>query len=132
MIGTLGNIVFEVAEGNVKTFRDLSFTHSANYTEHKILGRTGLVEFTGLNAMTCSLKIDLNASLGVNTEQELEALAEILTEHESVDFVLDGQPIGSGQWIIENMTTTANMIDNKGAIISATVSLTLKEYNEEG
>lgn len=131
MLGTLGNIVFEVAEGNVKTFRDLSFTHSANYTEHKILGRNGLVEFTGLNASSCTFKMVLDASLGVNPEQELEGLAELLNGHEAAEFVLDGQPVGTGQWVIESMNVTADIVDNQGGIVRASVSVTLKEYHEE-
>ncbi len=128
MIGTLGSVIFEVSEDSIKTFRDLSFSRQANYTEHAIINSKGLLEFTGLKANTCSLKIILDASLGLNPLKELDTLRKMLNNHEAVAFVIGGEVQGQGLWVIESMNETLELITNTGEIFKASVNLSLKEY----
>lgn len=130
MIGTLGSVIFEVSEEFIKTFRDLSFSRQANYTEHAIINSKGLLEFTGLKANTCSLKIVLDASFGLNPAEELDILRKMLIEHEAVAFVIGGEVQGLGLWVIESMNETLDLIMNTGEIFRASVNLSLKEYLE--
>ncbi len=130
MVGTLGSIEFTVSEEQIRTFRDLSFTHSASYAEHKILGRKGLLEFTGINASTCSMKIFLDAGFGVNPADELRTLYEAMNKHEAVAFTLGGQVMGAGLWVIESLNETHSIIGAGGVLMRAEVSLSLKEYIE--
>ncbi len=130
MIGTLGCVIFEVSEDSIKTFQDLSFSRQANYTEHKIINSKGLLEFTGLNAVTCSLKIILDASLGLIPAEELKTLRDMLNNHEAVAFILGGEVQGQGLWVIESMNETLELITNNGEIFRASVNLSLKEYLE--
>ena len=55
MIGSLGEVVFEVSDEKVRTFRDFQIQRSAKYSEHAIHGRKGLLEFTGLSPASASL-----------------------------------------------------------------------------
>ncbi|MBR0150146.1 MAG: phage tail protein [Synergistaceae bacterium] len=130
MVGTLGSIEFSVSEDMIRTFRDLSFTHSASYAEHKIIGRKGLLEFTGLNASTCSMKIFLDAQFGVNPAEELQTLYEAMNAHEAIAFTLGGQVMGGGLWVIETLNETHSIIGAGGALLRAEVSVSLKEYVE--
>ena len=130
MIGTLGSVILEVSEEFIKTFRDLSFSRQANYTEHAIINSKGLLEFTGLKANTCSLKIVLDASFGLNPAEELDILRKMLIEHEAVAFVIGGEVQGMGLWVIESMNETLDLIMNTGEIFRASVNLSLKEYLE--
>ncbi|MBR1658163.1 MAG: phage tail protein [Synergistaceae bacterium] len=130
MIGSFGKVVFEVSAERVRTFRDFQIQHSAKYTEHAIHGRKGLLEFTGLSASTASLNIRLDAGLGINPKQELNTLHEILTNHEALPFVLDGEPQGDDLWVLENIGETYEIIDNQGTAIAVEVSIKLKEYIE--
>ncbi len=130
MIGSLGNVIFEVSTEQILTFDDLNFSHSAKYTEHAIHGRKGLLEFTGFSATAASLNILLNADLGIDPKEEFNGLKEIFDSHEAVPFILDDEPQGDGLWVIESMSEKRDMISNKGAARLIEVSVNLKEYIE--
>ena len=130
MVGSLGEIVFDVSESQILTFDGLSFQHSAKYTEHAIHGRKGLLEFTGFSATTMSMTISLNSSLGINPKDEFERLKEIFYNHEAVLFILNGEPQGDNLWVIENMTEKREDISRIGIANFIEVSLSLKEYLE--
>ena len=129
-IGSFGEVVFEVAPEKVRTFRDLQIQRSAKYAEHSIHGRKGLLEFTGFPAATASLRIRLDAGLGIKPKEELNTLRDILTKHEAVPFILDGEPQGDGLWVLESIDENYEIIDNHGTVIAVEVSLKLKEYIE--
>lgn len=130
MIGSLGNIIFECSDSTILTFQDLSFNRGAAYAEHKILGGNTLVEFTGLNAATCSISITFNEALGIDPATQITELERMLNEHEANLFVLDGQPVGSGYWVIESISETFELLDNHGKARRITANVSLKEYYE--
>lgn len=130
MIGSLGEVVFEVSTERVRTFRDFQIQRSAKYSEHSIHGRKGLLEFTGLSAASMSFSIRLDAGLGVNPKEELNTLHDILNKHKAVPFILDGEPQGDGLWVLEGLDENHEIIDKHGTSIAVEVSLKLKEYIE--
>ena len=130
MIGSLGSVEFVASEDSVKTFRDLSFSRQANFSEHAVINSKGLLEFTGLKAVTCSLKIILDASLGIIPVKELNTLRDIMNNHEAVALILGGDIQGGGLWVIESMNENLELITNSGEIFRASVNLSLKEYLE--
>ena len=130
MVGSLGEIVFEVSEDHIRTFSDFQLQRTAKYTEHSIAGRKGVLEFTGFGASTASLKIRLDAALGVNPHKELETLWKMFNAHEAVPFILNGEIIGDNLWVIESLDESYDIIDNTGLVIALDVSLKLKEYIE--
>ena len=128
MIATLGSYEFEVSTDRVKTFTDLKFSNSAAYSEHKIIGRKGLIEFTGLNASTASLTIELYAHAGVNPANEITELYTLMNDHELLAFTLGGAVMGEGLWVIESLDEDYKTIDAWGNVTEAAVSLKLREY----
>lgn len=130
MIGSLGEFVFEVSSDKILTFDGLNFSKKANYAEHTIHARKGLLEFTGFNATTASMNIVLNSALGVDPISELEGLTQIFENHEAVSFILDGKPQGDGLWVIESMGLNYDFLDNKGSPQIIELSISLKEYIE--
>ena len=116
MIGSLGDVVFEVSSEKVQTFT--------------IHGRKGLLEFTGLSAASISLNIRLDAGLGVIPKDELDYLHFVLKSHYAVPLILDGEPQGDGLWVLESIDEKHEIIDNYGTSIAVEVSLKLKEYIE--
>ena len=131
MTATLGDIEFMASEEKTLTYKELSFTHSASYTEHTIIGRKGLLEFTGLNASTCSLKITLNASMGHNPSEVIRALKSSMDTNEALPFTIGGNVIGSGLWVIESMAETHGFTSPAGELLSAELSINLKEYIDD-
>jgi phage protein U len=132
MIGSLGEVVFEVSSESVKTFDDLSMQWSAKYAQHDIHGRKGLLEFTGLAPTSLSLKIQLSSALGIVPKDELSTLRDMLKAGKAVPFVLEGEPQGDGLWVVEDLNENHKVISNTGALLLAEVSLNLKEYVENG
>ena len=132
MIGSYGDIVFEVSSEKVKTFRDLQVQRSAKYSEHAIHGRKALLEFTGLSPASISINIRLDAALGLNPKEELSMLYEVLNKHIVMPFILDGEPQGDNLWVLESIDERHEIIDNHGKSIAVEVSLKLKEYIEVG
>ena len=128
MIGTFGDIVFEVSDSAVKTFDDLKISRSAKYTEHAIAGRKGLLEFTGFNAADMTMQIRLDATLGVWPYPELRKLRKMFSNTVPFYFVLNGEQIGDCMWVIENYDINAERFDILGNLILAIVSVKLKEY----
>ena len=132
MIATLGKFEFEVSTDKVKTFSDLKFSNSAAYSEHKIIGRKGLIEFTGLNASTASLTINLDAWAGVNPSEEITELYTLMNDHELLAFTLGGEVMGEGLWVIESLDEEYRTIDSHGNVLEASINLKLREsVNDE-
>lgn len=133
MIGSIGEVVFEVdAEKSILTFDELSESFGANYAEHQILSGHGLIEFTGIKASTASFIMRLDMDLGVNPDEQIRRLKEMLEEHEAVNFILAGIPKGHGRWVIESLDVKHKLIDNRGYTRIAEVSVKLREYLENG
>jgi phage protein U len=128
MIGSLGDVVFEVSSESVKTFQDLAFQHSVKYAQHDIHGRTGLLEYTGRNPSTGSFKMRIDSALGVDPMQELVKLYMMMRNGVAVDFILDGSPQGEGLWVIESFSEEWKVVNNTGKMIAAESSIQIKEY----
>ncbi|MBQ3645104.1 MAG: phage tail protein [Synergistaceae bacterium] len=130
MIGSLGEIVFEVSTEQIFTFNDLTIQRSAKYSSHAIHGRKELLEFTGFAPVSMSMNVVLNAALGINPLEELEGLQEIFTSHEAVLFILNGVPQGDNLWVIESLNEKYDDFHKIGIPQYIEVSLSLKEYVE--
>ena len=128
MIGSIGSVTFVASENYLRTFRDLSLSRKASYAEHKIIGRHSLLEFTGLDAATCSLKVTFDAQFGLNPYEELTQLRDIMTNHEAVPFVLAGEVIGLGLWVVDSININIEIVDGEGFILKASADISLKEY----
>ena len=130
MVGSLGEVVFDVSSESILTFDGMQYSHSAKYSEHSIIGRKGLLEFTGFSAATLSFTITLNAELGIDPKEQLDRLKEIFYNHEAVLFILNGEPQGENLWVIESLNEKHDDISRIGISNYIEVSLSLKEYLE--
>ncbi len=128
MFASLGDYEFEVSVYNLATFTDLKFTNSAQYQEHKIIGRKGLLEFTGLNASTCSLNIHLEYGLAEDLYGTIDYFYQAMNDGEALLFMLGNDVMGEGFWVIESMNESYQEISARGDVIVADLSLTMKEY----
>ena len=131
MLGQLGDYEFEVSSESVRSFDGLNFSNSANYTEHKVIGRKGVLEFTGLNASSASLKISLNEYMGVDVLEEIAAFYEYLNEGTALVFMLGNEIMGQDMWVIESLDEDYLEIDNQGGVRRADITLKLKEYIDD-
>lgn len=132
MVGTLGDIVFEVSSKSVRTFDGLNMQYGVKYAQHDVHRGKALLEYTGLDPTKLSFKIRLDAALGLDPKEELKALRDMAEKHEAVPFVLDGEPQGWNLWVLESLNVDHKVLNNTGALILAEASLSLKEYVEDG
>jgi len=130
IIGSFGDIVFNVSfDGqNIKsyTFDDMSRTLKANYASHNIHGKKQVIEFTGLEAETVSLRIRLDIFLGVDPKTEIDKVRKLLIEHTVNTLIIGGYVLGD--FVIESAKEGYIKIDNKGKITVAELDLSFKEY----
>ena len=127
-IGSLGKVVFETSEKKIRTFFDLKRSASARIGTHDLIGKKPILEFVGPGLEQISMNVRLDVSLGLNPADELKALREMRDKGEIVKFILNGEPVTENYWLIEQISEDHRQIDNKGRLLIADLSITMKEY----
>jgi phage protein U len=130
VIGSLGEVSFEVSGKKVKTFDGLTRNAAARLAFHELINRKPLAEFVGAALESVSFSMTLSAYLGLNPIKEAETLRKMRDEGLAVPFILDGKPQGDGLWLLESLSETWKYIDASGKPGIIECSLTLKEYIE--
>lgn len=128
MIASLGDIVFEVSDEQVRTFKGLKYNVGARYQTHNRIGNKPLLEFSGVDVETLSMNIKLSAFHGLNPRKEMKTLNDACRNGKLLRFILGGKQFGSYRWVITKVNNSLERIDNKGNILSIEVSLTLNSY----
>lgn len=127
-IGSLGKVVFETSEKKIRTFFDLKRSASARIGTHDLIGKKPILEFVGPGLEQISMNVRLDVSLGLNPADELKVLREMRDKGEIVKFILNGEPVTENYWLIEQISEDHKQIDNKGRLLIADLSITMKEY----
>lgn len=128
IIGCLGDIIFSVSDSAVKTITNYTRSGSARYATHDLHLSKSLLEFTGADPEDLSFDVEMLTSLGVDPDTELAKIANYTESGRTLSFVLGDKTIGSYRWVITSFKEKGNHHDGRGNVISATVSITLKEY----
>ncbi len=129
MIGSLGEIVFNVSSRQALTFKDLNIEVSPRWGEHNPVMSIPKQEFIGMGAKSLSLTIDLNVGNKINPQEQYEKLLTSTNAGEVLPFFLGERAIGN--FVIANLKIVGKIIDNLGRVLVASVSLSLKEYGDE-
>lgn len=128
VIGTLGDIVFSVSRDEVKTFDGLKWDSSAKYATHERHLKNTLLEFTGTEADSISFNMQFSVFLGVNPMQEITKLLKAQRTGKIMRLVIGSKAFGRNKWVIEKLSKDLERFDNKGNLLSAKVSVSLREY----
>ncbi len=129
MIGSLGEIVFNVSSREALTFKDLNIEVSPRLGEHNPVMSIPKQEFIGMGAKSLTLTIDLNVGNKINPQEQYEKLLTSTNAGEVLPFFLGERAIGN--FVIANLKIAGKIIDNLGRVLVASVSLSLKEYGDE-
>lgn len=133
-IGSLGSLItFKVntdKKGNINvlTFNSLSQKVAGRYSTHNIIGKKPKTEFLGPDLRTLSFNITLSAMLGVKPRTTLTKIEKAVESGEAYTFTVGTKKVGSNKWVITDISETWNEIYNKGELVEASLSLSLKEY----
>lgn len=128
VIGTLGDIVFSVSRDQVKTFDGLKWDSSAKYATHERHLKDTLLEFTGTEADSISFNMQFSVFLGVNPMQEITKLLKAQRTGKIMRLVIGSKAYGRNKWVIEKLSNDLEKFDNKGNLLIAKVSISLREY----
>lgn len=130
MIGTLGNMAFQVSHQSMRTFNNFSRSGEARVEQHNVIGKKPILEFVapGLDQITFSIRLD--RFFGLVPEDELSDLRAARDEGQILPFIVGGRYLG--RWVITSLSETHAKHDGAGKIIVAEASITLMEVAEDG
>lgn len=126
MIGSLGSIVFTVSSNFVRTPSNIRKSRNARIAKHEIIGSKPKLEFQGEDLISMSLDIRLDASLGVNPQADINALAAMESSGEVVDLIIGD--VYHGSFLIESIGEDIKYTHRNGVVIVAELSISLQEY----
>lgn len=128
VIGTWGNVVFAVSRKEIKTFTGLKWDGGANYATHDRHLKEPLLEFTGTEVEGMTFSMFFSAFLGVNPMTEVTKLFAAMRKGEVNRLVIGTKAYGKNKWVITKLSNSLERYDNRGNLLVAKVSVTMKSY----
>lgn len=129
VIGSLGEVIFEVSEEEIKTIRDAQWSGKGGWHQHKRHMKMPLPEFVGPELDTFKFNIRISSFLG--TKKVIDELATLLGYERNgvvLSLILGEKIYGRYCWTLTSHTIKMEYHDAEGNLISADVSVTLTEY----
>lgn len=128
-VGNLGTlIVFEVSTNKVLTFDKMTQSVKGRWTVQNPIGGKPYSEFLGPGQRTLSLSVYLSAAHGVKPRKPMERMERAIESGTPYKLVIGGRKVGSGQWVITDMSEAWDTVLDGGALVSASLTLSLAEY----
>lgn len=127
-IGSFGDVLFEVSTDKTLTFYDLEKKSSAKWEEHDIQGNKTKLEFNGPGLTDITYNLLLRAEQGINPVKELAKLENMQHKGEAHHFIVGQKPIAPNKFVIAELSAGLRNIDPTGNVLSAEVTVSLKEY----
>lgn len=128
VVGSWGNVVFNVKQEEIKTFDAMKWTVGAKYSTHTRHLKAPLLEFTGVDIEGITFSMFLSAHLGVVPKRELNKLLAATRGGKAYRLVLGVD--NYGKWVIEKLSIDMEQVDIKGNLLAVKVSVTMKSYAE--
>lgn len=129
VIGTWGDITFAVSRNQIKTFDGLKWDSGAKYSTHDRHLKEPLLEFTGTDVESMTFTMFFSAFLGVNPIAEVSKMLKAMRRGEVHRLVIGPKAYGTNKWVITKLSNSMNRYDNRGNLLVAKVSVTMKSYS---
>lgn len=130
VIGSFGTVVFEVTPRKINTFTDLEKSNKSRWSEHEIHGKKAKLEFEGAGLIDINYRLLLRVENGINPMKEIAKLEKMNDGGKAASFILGNKPISPNKFVITEISEALKNIDSRGNILSAEVTISLKEYVE--
>ena len=128
-VGCLGDVEFSVDSEVVRTFEGLSWSGSARISVHDRHLGAGLAEFTGSDPEKVSFDFMISEYLGQrHVQRELDRLRLYMENGRVLPLVIGTKSYGRYRWVIQSLSTSKNVFDGRGGLMSTVVSVSLIEY----
>lgn len=128
IVGSFGEVVFEVSRFKVRTFDDFKRAGSGRWASHEVINKKQVLEFLGPSTESISFTMQLNAMLGVSPQVELKRLRNMRDAGRSYPLVLADSMVGDNNWVLKSADESVSKFDGRGNIISVSVAVALEEY----
>ena len=128
VIGVLGDIVFSVSKEAINTFNNLKWDSSVKYATHDRHLQDELLEFMGPAADTITFDMYFSVFLGIDPLGEIVKLLNAERKGEVMRLVIGTKAYGKNKWVITGTGKALERFDNKGRLLVAKVSVSLKAY----
>ncbi len=128
LVGFMSDIPFIVSSKYIRTFDDYSRGSGGRWAQHDIIGAKPVLEFLGPDVEKISFTMHLRADQGINPAKELEKLRRLRDGGEYFPLVIGGKMITDNMWVLESLDETVAYWGKLGSMLSAKVTVTLKEY----
>lgn len=126
--GSFGDIVFEASADLVRTWNGWRGQHAAKWAQHDIAApqEKPRLEATGIDLSRLDLDVRLAAHLGVDPEEELEAMLQVLQDQEPQVLSVGGKVFG--EYVLENVQEQRTHYDGRGRPLVIRVKIRLQEH----
>lgn len=128
VLGSYGDIVFEVSSEKVRTFDNFERNSADRWESHDLLGLKPKSEFIGPGLDSVTFTMWLDAKFGVNPRAEMEKLLVMSRDGEVADLTIGNKGLGVAQWKIKSLGQKWEKIDNAGRVVKSSLDVTLEEY----
>lgn len=128
LVGFMADIPFIVSSHYIRTFDDYGRGSAGRWAQHDIIGDKPVLEFIGPDMEIISFSMQLRADQGIDPSKELEKLRKLRDTGQYFPLVIGGKLITDNMWVIESLDESVSFWGKFGSIMSAKVSVTLKEY----
>lgn len=128
LVGFMADIPFIVSSHYIRTFDDYGRGTGGRWAQHDIIGDKPVLEFIGPDVEKISFTMQLRADQGLSPAKELEKLRKMRDTGKFFPLVIGGKLITDNMWVIESLDESVSFWGVLGGILSAKVSVTLKEY----
>ncbi len=125
ILGFLDDIIFSVSDSTVKTFQDMGRSTSARIEYHSPINGKPVAEFIGPDTQSITFSMDIREQMGVNVVGTMSKLRKKCEDGDICSLVLGISYFGD--WIIESVGESHKNHNKYGAIVSATVDVTIKD-----
>jgi phage protein U len=130
VIGSWGDLVFEVTGDIAKTFQEITEKSSGRWVEHETINTAPLSEFLGPGLDELEITIIFTTMLGVAPQESYEVLRAAVRKGEYYPFILSGIPLSGNFWRINEVSGTSTAFGPRdGKVLWMECSITAKEYN---
>jgi phage protein U len=130
VIGSWGDLIFEVSGDIAKTFQELTEKSSGRWVEHETVNTAPLSEFLGPGLDELEITIVFTTMLGADPQESYEALRSAVRNGEYYPFILGGFPLSGNFWRINEVSGSSTAFGPRdGKILWMECGITVKEYN---
>jgi len=127
-LGSFAGVNFSVSKNKIRTFNNMQWDISANYAEHDRHIKRDLLEFLGPKPEQMTFEMIFSVFLGLTPLTEIKKLREVVMTGKTDRLTIGGKVYGAYKWVATDMKVSLQNFDKKGNLLSASVTVTLKEY----